>query len=45
MQMKMRLALTLAILNACACGNRESRLLDKVDVKGIAPLGGDLAYV
>jgi hypothetical protein len=45
MQTEIRRGLILALLGICGCGHRESRLLDDVQVKGIAPLGGDLAYV
>ncbi len=45
MPIEKRLGLTLALLYACACGHREPRLLDNVEVKGIAPIGADLAYV
>ncbi len=45
MRQVIQLGLALALLNCLACGSRDSRLLGKVDVKGVAPLGTDLAYV
>lgn len=45
MRQVIKLCLVLALLNSLACGSRDSRLLGNVEVKGVAPLGGDLAYV